>query len=253
MKNNTKEESLDQAENPIAAEEERQMSLMGGVVGPEGLPEASDLDFETKPKRSISQGTLLLLGVLVVAGGGLYLMRFSQGNVNNANAKAVEAKIEQALAKLAQPAGLAPDDPLAKNNLNALFKDTNSIIAMFASDPSQRQVPIDYVKKNPFALEQAKKPEPTAENPTPTPTRDNGARKKLAAEAQDLKLQTVMKGRAGSIAVINGQFIQVGQKFQSFTVKSIEGMAVELEAGGEVFTLKMEEKPGTGNSIRGEQ
>ncbi|MCC7193072.1 MAG: hypothetical protein IT444_09870 [Phycisphaeraceae bacterium] len=253
MKLNTSDENLNESGEAAPAEEARQMSLMGGIVGPEGLPEASDLDFETKPKRSISHGTLLLLGVLIVASGGLYLMRFSQGNVNNANAKEVEAKIEQALAKLAQPAGLAPDDPLAKNNLNALFKDTNSIIAMFASDPSQRQVPIDYVKKNPFAMEQAREPEAAANQQTAAPVRENGARKKLAAEAQELKLQTVMKGRAGSIAVINGQFVQVGQKFQSFTIKSIEGMTVELEAAGEIFKLQMEEKPGSGNSIRGEQ
>lgn len=238
---------------PKTLDEPQSIPLMGGVARPEGIPEATDLDLDSgaSPSRSVSAGTLIILGVLVVAAGSLYAMRLSQQDLaaGTAAAKDVEAKVEQALAKLTQPQAMAPDDPLAKRNLDALFRDTDSIISMFASDMTKRQVPIDYVQKNPFVMPLTREPEPVvAPNGMPAPVverRDDGRLKKIQAEVKELKLQTVMEGRV-PVAIINGGFVQVGQKVGSLVLKSLDSKtrSVELEWENQTFKLTMEEKPG---------
>ena len=223
-------------------ESERTMSLMGGVV--EGLPEAGGADFDEPPKRkSLSHGTLLVLGAMLVGGGSLYAMRATQGG-EDAGSKEVEARIEQALAKLSNPASMGKDDPLSPQNINGLFKDTDAIVESMSFDLTARQVPIEFVKQNPFVLPIEKSAVAAKGDVKPVvDRRDEVRRKKLATEFKDLKLQTVMDGRV-PIAIINGQLLQSGQTIGSFTVKSIYGTNVQLEAGSELFLLSMEEKPG---------
>lgn len=244
---------------PKTMDEPQSIPLMGGVARPEGIPEATDLDLDSgaAPTRSVSAGTLIILGVLVVAAGSLYAMRLSQQDIaaGTAAAKDVEAKVEQALAKLTQPQAMAADDPLAKRNLDALFRDTDSIITMFASDMTKRQVPIDYVQKNPFVLPVTREPDPTPVPGAPVQVverRDDGRLKKIQAEVKELKLQTVMEGRV-PVAIINGSFVQVGQKVGSLVLKSLDSKtrSVELEWENQTFKLTMEEKPGDGKGRSG--
>lgn len=241
---NAKQSGQDFEQEP-QDESEKSLSLMGGVVGPEGLPEASDFNAPPEGKRGISHGTLLILAVMIVAACTLYVMRHGQVDMTTSpGAREVEAKIEQALAKLSKPDALSPDDPLVQSNLKTLFRDTNAIVAMFSRDVSQRQVPIDYIKKNPFVMPSYRVAAPSATGSPDRGERNETAQhRKMLAEFKELKLQTIMKGRV-PIAVINGQFLQIGQSMGVFKVKSINGLTVQLEAGGETFTLTMEEKPG---------
>lgn len=243
---------------------DKSLPLMGGVIGGEDL--AGDLDGGSASSgRKISQGTLIVLFVLIAGIGAIYVMRISTPEVSGGGAKEMEAKIEQALAKLTQPKAMAPNDPLAAGNIDSLFKDTESIVRMFASDQSQRQVPLEFVQKNPFKLPFA--PEATAPAatpaaasaaPTPRPTaatpRNDGfaALRKLEAELKDYKLQMIMNGRI-PVASVSGTFIKADQKLGSFTVKSVNPatMTVVLEAEGREFTLAMEEKTlGPSNKVQ---
>lgn len=219
--------------------------LAGGMARPEGMPEANDFDDGKPARKGLSQGTMLLIGLLVTSAGALYLMRSTQGEILGTAGSEVEAKIEQALARLSNPHALSSTDTLAKNNVNALFKDTNNIVAMFAIDPSTRQVPLEFVQKNPFQLSIARAAETGSSAPTAV---NNDARtRKLEAELKALKLQTIMGGTR-PVAVINGELYQPGQQVGSFTIKTIAGMAVQLEADGATFVMKMEDsgkgKPG---------
>ena len=135
------------------------------------------------------------------------------------------------------------DDPLARKNLDTLFQNTDSIVTMFATDISQRQVPIEYVKQNPFVMLSYHPVAVPVGDPLLTPVHDESQHRKLLTEVKDLKLQTVMRGRV-PIAIISGQFVQPGQTIGSFKVKAIRGLTVELESNGESYTLTMEEKPG---------
>ena len=75
------------------------MSLLGGVARPEGLPEADTNGIENADGsgagRAISQGTVLVIVVAVIAAGSIYAMRLTQGKIANERGAQVEAKMEE--------------------------------------------------------------------------------------------------------------------------------------------------------------
>ena len=228
-----------------ADESNKTMSLMGGIVRPEGLPDAQDfahVDSAKGGKKVLSQGTMLIILVAAIAAGTLYLMRVSNRETGtNAKTKTVEAKIDKALAKLSTPKSMGANDPLQPNNIKKLFEDTDDIIAMFSADLTQRQVPVNFIKKNPFVLPVFQSVRPEAESP------DAAASKKAAEERvrmlrQELKryeLQSIMQG-SRPVAVISGELVQPGHTLGSFKVIAIHDRTVEVQNGGTTFTLTME-------------
>jgi len=115
---------------------------------------------------------------------------------------------------------------------------------MFATDPTNQQVPLEYVKKDPFEVAIRR----------PTPEVDHGAndrlaarraaeakerqRKKITEQAERLELQTIMKGRV-PVAIIDGEVLRVGQNIGDFTVTQIKDLNVTLEAEGYEFILSI--------------
>lgn len=225
---------------PMDESEKTMPLLAAGMARPEGLPEANEFDFEAKTGvRGLSPGTMMIIGLLVLAGGALYVTRVTQNNAAIASSGEAEAKVEQALARIGNPQAIGPQDALNKANISALFRDTDSIVAMFSADPSARQVPLEYVQKNPFTLYLSRAADTTV-SASSGGAQDAMHLRKLREEIKTLKLQTIMGGPR-PVAVINGELYQPGQKVGSFTLKGVSGMNIELESGGEVFTLTMEE------------
>lgn len=221
------------------------MSLHG-LGGPEELPEADDLQFdESRPGlKNVSQSTLLLILVVLIAAGALYAMRASHGDMgSNGMNSAVEAKIEQALAKLTRPEALRNDDPLLTQNLTRLFRDTDAIIEIFAVDPSEQQVPAAQLKKNPFRVHTVNTADllddPDA-NARAAERERAKLKKQLIDEYKTLKLQSVVAGRM-PIAMINNNMHREGDALGSFTVRKIRTteLAVELFAHDMIFVLRM--------------
>ncbi|MBI1336808.1 MAG: hypothetical protein GC164_07590 [Phycisphaera sp.] len=219
-------------------ESDKSLSLMGGVMQSEGLPEA-DLDMQSTRGSSklLSHGSMLVVLIFVVAAGSIYAMKVTQGAIrSDPQTKEVEARVEQALAKLSRPSAMAQDDPLLQQNLGSLFKDTDAIVSMFKSDMTAHQVPIEYVQKNPFELYNES---PVADaSADPGAGANNRVLQQLEMELGDLELQTVMLG-ARPVAVISGEIVQPGQSVGSFKVKTISQLAVVLEASGHDFTLSL--------------
>ncbi|MEX0776596.1 MAG: hypothetical protein WD042_12910 [Phycisphaeraceae bacterium] len=215
------------------------------TVQPEGLPNADDTQAYAAPhagSKLLSQGTLLILMVAGIAGGSIYLMRMTQGDVRaSSQTKEVEARIEQALVKLANPAAMASDDPLNKDNMKVLFDDTDSVVAMFNDDTATRQVPLEYLQKNPFDVP-TRKTAAGVTVPAPTGNAAELARqrqiKQLATEFAGLKLDAVMLGRV-PVAIVNSKVVKAGDKVGSFTVAEITGMQVTLSALDQTYTLAM--------------
>lgn len=225
---------------------DKQMSLMSGVARPEGMsdPDEFDIDGLGSKRPKLSQGTMLILVVCVIAAGTLYGMRLSQRKVgSDRHSREVEKKIDEALAKIDAPSGLDKSSPLNSDRLNDLFKDTDDIVSMFAADTTQRQVPIQFIKKNPFVLPiyQAIEVAPVID----TAAAMNRAKQKLLEELQkefeSLHLQSVMGGDR-PVAIIDGDLVQPGQSIGSFTVTSIEDLTVKLESSGQSFELGMEDE-----------
>ncbi len=211
------------------------MPLMGGVVHPEGLPDAEGLEAPVGRSGShlLSSGTLVILAVAAVAAGSLFLMRSTQHPVPTTD-KAVEARIEQALVKLSSSKPLDAQDPLSHQGMSALFDNTDRIVSMFTRNTATKQVPLKYLKKDPFVLTITPRMVAVGDS-------NAAANARMTEELKDLKLEAVMQGRI-PVAVINGNLVQPGQRLGNFTVKSISGLSVVLEAGGASYTLKMEEK-----------
>ncbi len=190
-------------------------------------------------KRRIPSGVVLLVVVLVVAGGALYAMRLG-GSVSKSDttASAAEIAIAQALATLgANATAPAADGQTAGKPLET----TDEVIARFANDPTGKQVSLDQLSKNPFARAggaQVTEVGLDEAGPNATPAQQN--LRKIRDELSRLQLQTVMNGRV-PLAVINGKIVRVGDKFGSFRITAIERMSVVLSAAGKTYHLTMEQ------------
>jgi biotin carboxyl carrier protein len=184
---------------------------------------------------------LLLLGVIGVAAATLYAMRVGgHVDVNDASLVGVETKIEQALARL--KADGAPATGLSAEQLATMFKDTDEVVATFAADLTRKQVTLDYLQKNPFELF-------SPDGPKEVKTADQAAldqakvarQKKLKAELDTMKLQSLMSGGATRLAVVAGKVVREGDQVGSFTVTGISSAGVLLTADGNTWTLTMEQ------------
>jgi hypothetical protein len=228
-----------------ADESERTMPLMSGVARADEAISGAELatDGSSSGSNVLSQGTLLVLLAFVVAAGALMLMRQQRADPDaDVAGKEVEAKIEEALAKLSKPNAMAQNDSLRQENINALFKDTGSIIAMFNVDVTSQQVPLEFLKKNPFSVPARAQVEMAA----PAAVNTDGQREKrlreLHAEAKELDLQSIMEG-SRPVAIIGGTLVQQGQTIGSFQVAKIGGMGVTLTADGQEFKITMQKNP----------
>ena len=230
-----------QHEAPTDGEQSQSMSLLGGVARPEGLPQADQNELEAIDEsggRGLSQGTILVIAVVVIAAGSLYAMRLTHGKIAPDTSQA-EARMEQILAKLSNPAAISDQDPLHPEKMRDLFRDTDKIVGMLKTDLGNQQVPVEYVKKNPFKLG-ISKPE---DKPTRTVSNrnDEAMLKRLRSETSRYSLQTVMNGASGPIAVIDGDFYTQGKTLGSFKIVNIDAstLTVTLAAQGHTFELTM--------------
>ncbi|MAE65613.1 MAG: hypothetical protein CMJ18_15195 [Phycisphaeraceae bacterium] len=236
--------AMDQDDALEMDDSDKTLSLMGGVGTDEGGIDQDGFGSERSRKR-ISQSTVLIVMVVVISAGGFFLMRVSQSEADFTAqiSDDVAAIIEQALARHANSEQRTGDDPLRKENIEALLGDTDAFISMFTSDHADLQVPITMVQKNPFILK--KKVESPKPKPAKIRTEDQRERqrketlKRLSREAERLKLQTVMGGRT-PMAIVSGEMVKAGQKLGSFTVLKIGERTVELAAGGTTFILVMD-------------
>lgn len=224
--------------NPPAGDEEPQsLSLLGGVAGG-GMTDADLIEADAKKRGGslLNQTGLMLVIVAVVAAVSLYAMRLTQGDLAGNGSTEAESKIENWLIKVQNPRALPEDSPLLPENRADLFGDTDTILAMFNDDQSKHQVPVEYVKKNPFILPG----EGVAAGPLAPVSDGSRGMKALRDELAQLRLESVMTGGARSIAVINGEFYQIGAKVGSFTVESMDPMSVQLTADGHRFVLTID-------------
>ena len=230
--------------NVIADEEPSSLSLMGGVAKPEGLPEAADLDMDVMNNsgHKVSQGTMVIVMVVLIAAGSLYAMRLGQGDLSAGGVPTeVMTKIEAALAKSSPTAG--GKATVQNSSMKSAFRDTQTIVNMFNTDVTSSQVPIEYVQKNPFALPIAAKVETklSADNPGDA-LRIKEKQRKLQAAFDKLTLQSVMANARIPVVIIDGQFYKAGQEVGPFTIVKIHDRGVDVTAEGMNFTMSMEDK-----------
>ena len=240
------EEELTGLDDAGTEEEPSQIPLMTGVGRPEGID--GDIDYSSLDGGSklMSKGTMLIVTIMLIAAGTLYAMRLSQGdNQQSEEVRKSEAKVEQLMTQLKSAQALGGDHRMAKGSIEALLNDSEFIIAQLDVDPSKRQVPVEFTKKNPFYLfierpvdAPVVKVEPNAEE-----KRLAELMKKLETEISRMKIQSILPNGRRPVAIIDNKIVQVGEAVGSFKVKEIQKLAVILEVDGKEFTLSIESDP----------
>lgn len=222
-------------------EEEPMQMTLGGMGMGEG--EKDDELYpgavETNGGGLLSNTTLILVAVVLIAGGSLYAMRAMKSSLDSdGDLKEIEAKIESTLSRLNSP-GLLPDgDPLLAENLSTLLMPTDDMTAIFEHDVREQQVPIEKVKKDPFSLTLSD----SVLEVTNDAGRETSMSKKLEKYRKELggyELQSIMLG-SRNIAVIGGEFYKRGDRLGSFNVTGIDKFTVYLEAEGMPFELSLQ-------------
>ena len=227
------------------------MSLLGGVASGAAesnhLPHADDFDLEEKGQPGggggISKATLVVIIIGLVAIGVLYTMGLMQGELGAADDTQVEARMEQILAKLSNPEALDADDPLRPDNFEALFQDTDSIVASLNTDITLRQVAPEFVKKNPFKLPFTTEPDTDQSDADNAERQRQAELSRLRGELGRLNLQSVMSSGGEPVAIVDGEMYRPGETLGSFQILSISAsnQRMMLEAADEMFTLSMDD------------
>ena len=230
-------------DNDAIADSDAQLPL-SMIAGENDAAAMPSFDASFAQKKSSMGGMMLIIMVLLIAAGVLGVMRMT-GGVAGADKSLAEAekKIDQALKKLA---GTSEPGAAPAAGIEAIFKDADSVVTMFASDPSQKQVAPEQLQKNPFELFVAAKPAGGTSDSAAAIDKMKAERlKQIHKELEDLKLQSLLSGRK-SLAVINGKVYNEGDMVGSFTIVSISPSGVRLTADGNTYTLQMEKPEGEG-------
>ncbi len=188
----------------------------------------------------LNKGTLLILLIALVGAGSLYAMRATQTDMSDdAKMKKIQADVENKLVEIMGDTGFA-------NELSSNAAVTDEILSHLTNNVTEKQVPVEFTKKNPFLLPQKKVAAKTDDGPKVDESELAKKRereqllRKLNKELEGYTLKSVVPNGRRSVAVIDNKVLQVGMKIGSFRVTKIENVTVHLEAAGETFSMTLD-------------
>jgi hypothetical protein len=199
-------------------------------LGVGGFGESAEPQPLPQPTRRLRSGTIILAGVVLVAGAGLYSMR-ALGRASGAIVadpdleKTVDGFLESAGEKRRAPEVGAPD-----------LQSAGAAMAVLAQDRTDRQVPLTEVQKNPFiqfSAPQTGAPVDTGAGNDAIAAARATAKQQFEKAASKLRLLMVMGG-AEPMANLNGRVVRVGDVVADerlgveFTVTDISPGAVTI-------------------------
>lgn len=204
---------------------------------PDGLGREDPGYISSEQKRPVSTGTLLMAGLLLISGAGIWMLREHFGP---RSAQADEVSTQTI-------SGFLNGGQHRLRQMERMLNDTQKVVQRFINYPSVTQVPLQNLRGNPFRHESLKA-KPDVEAPVAARAvhadeaarRQREARDKAVAEARDLarRLQSVVSGNRPA-CMIDGKLYEPGQQVGAFTVESIDSQAVVVRQGDFRFSLKM--------------
>ena len=210
------------------------LSLLTGIGGAGQANAGFGVPAENEKKKLATQSALIIGIISVVAFGALLGMRsLTAPVVAHGSTAETDAFIETVDIRLANIGQMDAADPLHPAAMRELFADTDTIIAQIRADPTAKQVPIDEVAKNPFAMHIEE--EVIVAEQVDQAALDAAARaatlQDLYTEFDGIELQSVVAGRR-PVAVIEGELYQVGDTLGSFSIAAIDqrGVAFTTDA-----------------------
>ncbi len=210
---------------------------------------------ESGRKRRIGETTIVIFAALLVAAGGLYGMRWLGGQSSTAKVDgAIEAKVEAFLQSI-----IGSEETVAEAKFQNI--DPGAIKGRLTDDRTDKQVPLEDVKQNPFIRLGAGRTDSTAGGAGTPPEemlspaeleRQRRARvlQRLEEATTDLWVTSIVGREAKRIAQIEfgsaKLHVAVGYKVEiddetTFVVVRIDALSVLLEAEGFEFTITMGE------------
>lgn len=184
---------------------------------------------------SLLSGSNIVLAVMVVAGAvGLYILR-AGGTPASASAeqKLVEQQVDTALLQVKALA--------ARRNRQG--ETGKSIIERFYYQAEARQIPSDELKGNPFCF--APPPgttevvEAAPQGPSDAEIRQEKRFRQALQDVVGLKLQSVMTGSSGRVAMVSNNLLTVGQTIHGWQVMDVSPRSVTLQWKDHQHILRM--------------
>jgi hypothetical protein len=221
--------------------EPQSLSLMGGIAGGSDAGEGFGVPAENEQKKMTAQTSLIVAIICVVAFGALLTMRATLTNPTAAAASAdTDAFMETLDVRLANLDNMDKADPLHPDNMNKLFTDSQKLIEVIKADRTLKQVPIDQVAKNPFALPSVEEVLPEVDQAALAEAKRQARLNELRAEVAAIQITSIVGGPR-PVAIIGGELYRVGDKLGNFTVLQIDPRGVAFTADG--IELREGEKP----------
>lgn len=238
---------------PLDPELQAQAEAQGELSVPLGVGEFEEPGFDplagTESKRRINASVLIIVGVMVVAAGGLFAMkkvaRVAAAGIFANNSSEVERIIEEFLPTLRARASGGTDTSSVMDS---------SILTVLNETYTEHQVPLRDVQKNPFIMYAP--PTDSVEDPIDVgPDPEAERLKRWQAEKDELemafqaagrtfRLKSVMGGTR-PMAILNDKIVRVGETIQSenedlvFRVTAISASSVEMIGEAPEYELEV--------------
>jgi hypothetical protein len=180
-------------------------------------------------KLPVSSANLMLAGLFAAGVMCLYLLNLRIGpKTASAEELAVTAQVDAAIQQLN-----ASDRKTAD--------DTNNVVNTFYYEAKERQVPVADLPGNPFVFKAMGGAANLAGGDAGSGGSDGPGTDQLGAVSavRKLKLQSVLKGEHGAVAMISGDLLTEGQQITGWTVREIATRQVVLVRGGMEYVLQM--------------
>ena len=196
-------------------------------------------------KKRIGEGTLVIVGILLVAAGALYGMRWfgQQSGIAEVDVT-LEARVNAFLETI------LGNGKTASANDQKKEMDPQAILSRLADDRTEKQVPINMVKKNPFEREDEglAKSQNETESDDPLARRKAEIRKRYAElekAAGDMVVTSIMGSPGNRVAMVEDAVVKIGDQVgfdedMMFRVVKIDAFNVVLESEGYQFIITMD-------------
>lgn len=193
----------------------------------ETLSGTGEESFIAEEKTPVNRSSFVLFGIIILGLAGYYFMYVRSGpsSAKGANAEAVAA--DKTITQF-----LNSGDENRKM-MQDLIKSTEKFVAQFKQSANVPQVPVEELSTNPFEFGTPK---------ADSPKDDTSGRRKeaLLAEANDLKIQSIMHSGAHKTCMINNTMYTEHQQIGSFTIDAINPSDIILRSGNFRCRLRME-------------
>jgi len=194
------------------------------VLAPFAMP------YRPSRKLPVSAANLVLAALFAAGVLCLYLLSRQSGPQKaSAQEQATKAQVEAAIQQLQLP--------ITRSKSKS---ETDEVVNTFYYEARERQIPISELSGNPYVYKPGF---------VDLSQEDNGEGQPAAAEGdqvddyvsavKELKLQSVLKGPNGAMAIISGNLVSEGQVIKSWTVSKIQPREVVLTHGSMEYLLQM--------------